>query len=95
MSFKRHVILNFVDTPLKLLFWTIPEVMMFIVPVLIGLFVSQLMLGCVIMFVCLWLYKLYCRNFGKGELQSVIYWYLPANQRLKRMPASFIREYLS
>jgi type IV conjugative transfer system protein TraL len=87
------VILNYVDTPLKILFWTVPELFMLFVPCFIGLLISQLMLGIVISLLYSWLTKVYQRRFGKGQLQAVFYWFLP-NPQFKRLPPSFIREYV-
>jgi type IV conjugative transfer system protein TraL len=94
MSMNRHVILNYVDTPLKILFWTVPELLMLIMPCFIGLLISQLTAGLLTSLFYFWLTKVYQRHFGKGQLHAVMYWLLPANKRFKQLPHSFIREYV-
>ena len=47
MSIEKHVILKTLDTPLKILFWTVPELLMFLVPPFLGLMIDQLTLGIV------------------------------------------------
>lgn len=93
MASNRHVILNYVDTPLKILFWTVPELFMLFVPFFVGMLISQLMLGLCVALIYFWLSRVYQRHFGKGQLQAVMYWFLPANRRFKQLPASYIREY--
>lgn len=94
MSMARHVILNTVDTPLRILFWTVPELVMLIVPFLVGLMLDQVTLGILSSVFYFWIHKKYQRHFGKGQFQAVKYWFLPNTSRFKSLPPSFIREYL-
>jgi len=90
---KRHVILNYVDTPLKILFWTVPEILLLVVPLLIGLMINQLILAIIISLVNCWANKKYQQHFGKGQFQAVSYWFFPQDMRFKILAPSFIREY--
>ncbi len=94
MSMQQHVILNTVDTPLKILFWTVPELLMWVVPLFTGLMLNQVMLGALTSLLYVWGAKHYRRHFAKGNFQAVKYWFLPTDRRLKTLPPSFIREYL-
>ncbi len=94
MSMQQHVILNYVDTPLKILFWTVPELLIWVVPTFIGLMLNQLLLGVLTSLLYVWGAKHYQRHFGKGQFQAVRYWFLPSDGRFKSLPPSFIREYL-
>lgn len=94
-AMNRHVILNYVDTPLKILFWTVPEILLLVVPLFIGLMINQLILAIIISVVNCWLNKKYQQHFGKGQFQAVLYWFLPDNRRFKNLAPSFIREYQS
>lgn len=94
MSLTRHVILNHVDTPLKILFWTVPELLMLITPSFIGLIIDQLTLGLLSSVIYVWGSKKYQRHFGKGQFQAVKYWFFPRDRRFKTLPPSFIREYM-
>jgi type IV conjugative transfer system protein TraL len=91
---KQHVILNYVDTPLKILFWTVPEILMLIIPLFIGLIINQLMLALIVIIGNFWVNKKYQQQFGKGQFQAVLYWFLPADYRFKTIAPSFIREYV-
>ena len=91
---EKHVILNYVDTPLKILLWTIPEILMLIGPCFVGLIINQLTLGFVASVIILLIYKKYQRCFGKGQFQAVKYWFLPPETKLSVFPKSYIREYL-
>lgn len=94
MSMEKHVILNTLDTPLKILFWTVPELLMFLVPPFLGLMVDHLTLGIVSSLTAVWLSRKYQEHFGKGQLEAVRYWFLPSSGRFKTLAPSHIREYL-
>ncbi len=91
---KGHIILNYVDTPLKILFWTMPEILMLIAPLFIGLIINQLTLALIISIFNFWANKKYQQHFGKGQFCAVRYWFLPRDRRFKTLPPSFIREYV-
>lgn len=91
---NRHIILNYVDTPLKILFWTMPELLLIITPWFVGLIINQLMLGVIVSIFNFWANKKYQQWFGKGQFQAVRYWFLPADPKFKTLPPSFIREYV-
>lgn len=94
MSMTRHVILNYVDSPLKILLWTVPELLMLVMPILFGLMVDQLTLGIAVIFLYFWASKKYRQHFGKGQFHAVKYWYFPKDRRFKALPPSYIREYI-
>lgn len=93
-SFTRHVILNSIDAPLKILIWTKTELGVFILPALLGIMFRHMMIGIILSFVNYRLYKLYQERFGKGQLGAVCYWFLPpAKKRLPAIPPSYIRDF--
>lgn len=94
MSMTRHVILNYVDTPLRILFWTVPELLILIVPLFLGLMIDQLILGVLISVISFWGNKKYQQRFGKGQIEAVKYWFFPRNRKFKSLPPSFVREYV-
>lgn len=93
-SFTRHVILNHVDSPLKILIWTKGELALFILPALTGMLMGHIILGFILSIVNYKLFGIYKRRFGKGQLQAVLYWFFPhMSKRFPAFPASYIREY--
>lgn len=95
MSQARHVILNHVDTPLRILFWTTGELGLYISPTFLGLILDQFCLGVLATIFNIWAYRKYNRRFGKGQFNAVRYWFLPHDKRnFKGIPPSYIREYL-
>jgi len=94
MSIEKHVILNTLDTPLKILFWTMPELLMLMVPPFLGLMMDQVLLGIALSLVTVWVSRRYQEHFGKGQLAAVRYWFLGLSNRFKTLPQSYIREYL-
>jgi type IV conjugative transfer system protein TraL len=94
MSYNRHVILNSVDSPLRILFWTKGQILLFAVPFFMGVMVDQPLMGCLVSGFNAWVCRHYQRRFGKGQLQAVLYWYFPSTGKLKAIPPSYIRDYL-
>lgn len=90
----RHVILNHVDTPLKILFWTTGELLMWFIPCFLGLMLNQLILGLIISVLGGLVNKKYQQHFGRGQFQSVKYWFLPQDLGRKSLPRSYARTYL-
>ena len=94
MSYDRHVILNSVDSPLRILFWTKGQILLFAVPFFVGILMDQPFLGCLGSGFNPWVCRQYQRRFGKGQLQAVLYWYFPSTGKLKALSPSYIRDYL-
>jgi type IV conjugative transfer system protein TraL len=90
-ALTRHVILNKIDAPLKILIWTKGEIGAFIMPALMGLMVKHAVIGVVLSFVNYRLYKAYQGRFGEGQFSAVCYWFLPSvGDRLPAIPPFLI-----
>lgn len=94
MSTHQNDILNYVDTPLRILFWTKGEILLFILPFFIGMMLDAFFFGVGVGLLNSWIVSKYKKRFGKGQLKAVQYWYLPVIKNLKCLPISYIREYL-
>ena len=94
MSSHDHVILNHIDSPLKILFWTKGEIFLFVVPFFLGMLLDEFIFGVLVSLLNAFVVSKYKKLFGKGQLQAVMYWYLPKTKKLKGVPPSYIREYL-
>lgn len=94
-SINRHVILNHIDSPIKILFWNRGELLMLMGPFFLGLLSDFFIEGVFLSLFNWWVVSKYKSLFGKGQLQSVMYWHFPhAKKRLKKIPPSYIREYV-
>jgi type IV conjugative transfer system protein TraL len=93
MQKRDHIVLNFIDKPLKIFFWTPGQLFITAVPFVIGLVCDCFFLGLVGSFLCAYGMRFFKRKFGKGQLQAVMYWYLPVNAKSKDLPPSHIIEY--
>lgn len=92
----RHVILNHVDSPLKILVWTTGELALFLMPLFLGLFFNHLILGVMVSITNYRLFKIYREKFGKDQFQAVCYWFLPHQvKRYPTIPPSYIRHYIA
>lgn len=89
-----YIILNHIDSPLKILFWTKGEIVLFISPFFIGMILDQFLVGVGLSFLNVWAVSVYKKKFGKGQLQAVMYWYLPKSKKLKNIPSAGVREYV-
>jgi type IV conjugative transfer system protein TraL len=94
MSLKSHIILNHVDTPLRILFWSKGELLAFLCPLVGGLLFEEMLAGFAITALNLWFRRQYKKRFGKGQLQAVLYWYLLSPRKLAAIPPSYIRLYV-
>lgn len=90
----RHVILRFLDSPLKILFWTKGEILMVLGPFFVSVVLDTFLLGLVACLINVALIKAYKKYFGAGQLKAVMYWYLPPDQKLFGLPRSCIREFI-
>lgn len=95
MEQSCHVILKHIDNPVRFLFWTKFEILIFILPCFLGLIMDQFLIGCLISFLNLRINKFYKRRFGKGQCQSIFFWYLPLQNNFKGFPKSYIREFIA
>jgi type IV conjugative transfer system protein TraL len=93
-QYSQHVVLNYIDTPMKILFFTVPEILGCLGPLMLGLAIKQFTVGCFGSLSFIFVYRSYKRHFGRGQFAAVKYWFLPLDARLRTLPPSYIREYL-
>jgi type IV conjugative transfer system protein TraL len=91
---KRHAILSYLDSPLKILFWTKGEILMVLGPFFVSVVLDTFLLGVTACLINVYLIKTYKKHFGEGQLMAVLYWYFPSMDKLKGLPRSCVREYL-
>jgi type IV conjugative transfer system protein TraL len=94
MSKRTHVIFNFLDSPLKILLWTKGEWSLIFGPFLLGVVLNTFFLGVLCSLISIFVIRFFKKHFGKGQLQAVMYWYLPPTSKLKFLPLSYKKEYL-
>ena len=94
MKKADHTILNYTDTPVKILVWTMGELTASLGPLMLGIVVDEFLLGSMMTGLDMWGMRRFKRHFGKGQLVAVMYWYLPESCRFWGIPPSCIREYL-
>lgn len=88
----RHIVLNHIDSPLKILFWTRGELMTFLIPFFGGLLLDAFLMGSVTAMGASWVRARGRDDLGKGRFQAVCYFY--GLKQLKASPPSFIHEFL-
>ena len=54
MATSSHIILNHVDTPIKWLFWTSGELLLYVTPAFLGVTLDQFTLGVCTMGINIW-----------------------------------------
>lgn len=90
---SEHVILNYLDTPARILIWPVSEFMMVATPALIVLMMGHPIIALALTCVLIWGIRLFKRLFGPGMLEGVLYWYVIHNRtKFPITLPSFIRE---
>jgi type IV conjugative transfer system protein TraL len=93
MNYENHVILNHLDSPLKILLWNKSEILGYVAPFVIGICCSQTILG-----FCVSLLNFYCYKKAKTGIfeyfYGAIYWNMPNIALFKGCPPSFIKMYV-
>lgn len=88
-NLQEYYIPKHLDSPARILFWTVDEFMMFFAPILMGLFLDQLLVATIIGVFCYSKWKR-IKGIGKGNVPLFfIYWFLPKKfTKFKRTPHS-------
>lgn len=90
-----HVILNYLDTPARFLFWPISEFMSVVVPFIVLVLCGCPVIGCVLSGGIAFGIRLFKRSFGKGMLEGILYRTMMHNRtKYPVTPPSYIREFI-
>lgn len=84
-------VLAHLDRPVRLLFWTMDEIVVMMVPFLIGIMASSFTVfgvGIVLYRV----YRKYKRRYSNRYIKALLYWYLPG--KFKWMLPSYKRHFI-
>jgi type IV conjugative transfer system protein TraL len=90
MSRQDHVILNHIDAPTRILFWSASEFICCFFPIILGLFVGRPLLGFGLSIASIAGFKTYQKKYGHGKLRAILYRYFPSFGR-RGVPPSFVR----
>ena len=97
-GYDKHVVLSSLDNKKRILIFTMPEVLIMIVPILIGILIGGLA-GVIVMLSGFWLRKIYNRctkKFPNSLLGGLFYWYFPSTvKKRSNLPESYVKEYIS
>ncbi len=92
---KKYHIPRYLDEPMRIILWTWDELLAFCVPMgLIYWLSNQLLLGIFIGLSAFFGIKKLKGDQGHYFLKSLAYWHFPEIVRLRKTPASYIREYI-
>jgi len=97
MSTQTIPIPKHLDDPPRLIFWTIDEVIIFLVPfTLLVIGRGMIFSGLIISITLFWLMRKIKQDRGHAFLLAFLYWHLPGKKNNKRLFCpSHIREYIS
>lgn len=90
----KYYIPKYLDEPTKLIIFTIDELVILVIPILIGLFTDKLLLGLTMGFGLMSLLKKLKGEEGHYFIYHLLYWYVPQLVKLKSTPPSYIRDIL-
>lgn len=97
MNEKNYYIFKTLDNSPRLLYWAVDEFLIMVVPIFLGIFFGSflLMTGSFLKV----FYTRLKKAIGYGSIAQYAYWHLPTNYfqqmgHFKRLPPSYIREYI-
>lgn len=91
----KFIVPQHLDEPARIALWTIDEVVIFIIPFLLFLFVIDApLVGVVISAAMSFSLRKLKGDNGYQYFYQMIYWYLPCGLNLKATPPSYIRTYV-
>jgi conjugal transfer pilus assembly protein TraL len=93
MSNDKTYIPKTLDDPARWLFWTLDEVVIFLIPFVVGILSSHVLLSIVIGALGIMGLKRLKGREGQYVILQAVYWYLPF-LKLQSTPASMIREWV-
>jgi type IV conjugative transfer system protein TraL len=92
---SEHVILNYLDTPARILFWPVSEFVTVLIPTFILIMMGHPILALILGGLFAWGIRLFKRSFGSGMLEGVMYWHFVHNRpKYPITPPSYIREFI-
>lgn len=76
-NLQEYYIPKHLDSPPRIIFWSVDEFMMFFTPVLLGLFIDKLFLSALVGIFCYIKWR-QIKGVGKGNVPLFfVYWFLP------------------
>ena len=95
MDREQHYLLNYLDRPMRLLFLTIDEFFVLIVPLFAGFWFMYAFAGLLTSIFGYLILRLFKRKLGHGNLRASLYWHLPTSRKhMTLLIPSWIREYI-
>jgi len=90
---KKYYVPRHLDDPPKFLLWSLDEAMVLLVPFIIGVLLSQVVIGMVLGVLSMLMVRRLKSKEGSNILFSLLYWHFPIN-RFSHTPPSYIRTYI-
>jgi type IV conjugative transfer system protein TraL len=90
---QKHILLDALDRPLRLLFWTLPQWSVILLPLILGILVDQFLIGLLLSGVSLGLLNKLSQLGSPRHLMALRYRWLPPDRSLKSLPPSDREEY--
>lgn len=93
---NNHVILSYIDSPVRLLFWSVDQFVVCCCPLGVGMTVDRIDLGIAFSIIASVGFKIFRSKFGHGKARSILYWNLPTSKKLvkKGLPPSHVRVWI-
>ncbi|WP_068470645.1 type IV conjugative transfer system protein TraL [Parachlamydia sp. C2] len=98
MNAQRHYIFKTLDNPMRVVFWSIDEFLIMVIPLFIGFILANVLIllsGIVLKF----FYAKLKKKNSNQSFKHLLYWYLPTHNLkkqgiVKNFPDSHVREFL-
>lgn len=94
-KYEDHRILQHLDNPKRILYWTFDEAVLMVAPFFLGMIFQHAIFGVIASIAGTFLLRKVKQKMGFENLRRVMYWYLPLKAKnLHGVPPSHIREYV-
>lgn len=98
MEDNKYKMVEYLDEPERILFFTVDEFLGLMIPIAIGLKTHHMLfglLGGILLLYLLNKLKVKRGNDGDSFIQRIMYWYFPSRiSKLKYIPPSFLRSFM-
>lgn len=96
MNDNKYYVPRTLDSPAKVIFWEVDEVILFVACFLLGIISGYVFTGLIIGAILMIIYSKLKNNRGAAYVKQSAYWFLPSNLffKLYKTPPSHIREFV-
>lgn len=90
----KHVIIHYLDEPVRILYWTKEQMAFYMGVPLMGMAFEMLIESLVVTILGAFCHREYRKRFKDVNIQILMYWFLPQNSKNKYFPENYKRDFV-